>query len=418
MDYNQALQFIHNTNNFSAKPGLSRIAELCNLLGNPQDDLKFIHVAGTNGKGSTVTMIACALEDAGYKVGKFTSPYVFDFRERIEINGQMIEKDELAKHTQTVMDATLRMSEKPTEFEIVTAIGFLYFKDQNCDFVVLEVGLGGRFDATNIIKSPEACVICSISLDHTHILGDSEQKIAAEKAGIIKSGCPCVVYCANSEGVTQVFKAKCKELCSPFYTANTHKLKILATKDDKNNFVYNDMRFAMSFLGKHQVYNALNAICALEVLKIDQKHIISGINRAKAHARYDVINKNPRVIVDAGHNRDGIEQLLKTLKSDKKVDDITVIFGMVKDKAYQYAIREIASVAKTMICLKPDSPRALSAFDMKNIAEMFCTDCHAFDTPDKAVSLAIKKAGKNGTILVCGSFYIIENVVKELNNLL
>ncbi len=418
MDYNEALQFIHGTNNFSVAPSLSRIAELCKRLGDPQDSLKFVHVAGTNGKGSTVTMIACALEDAGYKVGKFTSPYVFDFRERIEINGQMIEKDDLAKHTKTVMDKVIDMSEKPTEFEIVTAIGFLYFKEQNCDYVVLEVGLGGKYDATNIIKKPVVSVICSISLDHTHILGDSEEKIAAEKAGIIKSGCPCVVYCANSESVTQVFKAKCKEMDSPLYCANTQSLKLLASKDDKNIFDYNGVRYNTTFFGKHQVYNALNAICALEILNIDTKYIVSGVNRAKAHARYEIINQKPRVIVDAGHNRDGIEQLLKTLKADKKVDDITVIFGMVKDKAHQYAIREIASVAKTMICLKPDSPRALSSFDMKNIAEMFCTDCHAFDTADKAAKLAIKKAGKSGTILICGSFYIIENVVKELNALL
>ncbi len=418
MDYNKALQFIHGTNNFSAKPGLSRIAELCNKLGNPQNNLKFIHVAGTNGKGSTVTMIACALEDAGFKVGKFTSPYVFDFRERIEINGHMIEKDELVKHTKTVMDIAEQMNEKPTEFEIVTAIGFLYFKDQNCDYVVLEVGLGGKFDATNIIEKPEVSVICSISLDHTHILGETEEKIATEKAGIIKADCPCVIYCQNSEKVTQVFKDTCKYLGSPLYTANTQNLKTLTSKDDKNAFDYNGMRFNMTLLGKHQIYNALNAICALEVLKIDSKHIISGINRAKAHARYEVISQKPRVIVDAGHNRDGIEQLLKTLKTDKKVGDITVIFGMVKDKAYQYAIREIASVAKTMICLKPDSPRALSSFDMKNIAEMFCTDCHAYENPTDAVTHAVKKAGKTGTILVCGSFYIIENVVKELNILL
>ncbi len=418
MNYQEALQFIHKTHNFSAKPSLNRIAELCKRLGNPQNDLKFIHVAGTNGKGSTVTMIACALEDAGFNVGKFTSPYVFDFRERIEINGNMIKKDELAKHTKTVMEACSDMDKSPTEFEIVTAIAFLYFKAQKCDYVVLEVGLGGRFDATNIIEKPEVSVICSISLDHTHILGDSEEKIALEKAGIIKKDCPCVVYCANSESVTQVFKDKCKEMNSPLFTANIECLDILTAKDDKNVFDYKGTRYTTELFGRHQIYNALNAISALEILKIDTNHIVSGINRARAHARYEIINQKPRIIVDAGHNRDGIEKLLKTLKADKKVSDVTVIFGMVKDKAYQYAIREIASIAKTMICLKPDSPRALTSYDMKNIAQMFCTDCHALDEPQKATQLAIKKAGENGTILVCGSFYIIESVVKEFNKIL
>ncbi len=418
MDYQEALQFIHKTHNFSAKPSLSRIAELCKRLGNPQKDLKFIHVAGTNGKGSTVTMIACALEDAGFKVGKFTSPYVFDFRERIEINGQMIEKDELAKHTKTVLEASVDMDESPTEFEIVTAIGFLYFKSKMCDYVVLEVGLGGRFDATNIIEKPEVSVICSISLDHTHILGDSEEIIAIEKAGIIKNGCPCVIYSNNSDSVTQVFKEKCRQMNAPLYTADINTLKILAPKDDKNIFDYKEIRYNTELFGEHQIYNALNAITALEILQIDTKHIVSGVNRACAHARYEIINQKPRIIVDAGHNRDGIDKILKSLKSDKKVGDVTVIFGMVKDKAYQYAIREIASVAKTMICLKPGSPRALSSFDMKNISEMFCSDCHGFDDPHKATELALKKAGKNGTILVCGSFYIIESVVKEFNKIL
>ncbi len=414
MNYSEALQFIHGTNNFSAKPSLTRIAELCKRLGNPQKDLKFVHVAGTNGKGSTVTMIACALEDAGYKVGKFTSPYVYDFRERIEINGQMIEKCELAEIAATVKDACCGMCEQPTEFEVVTAIGFLYFKAQKCDFVVLEVGLGGRFDATNIVDSPEVCVICSISLDHTQILGDTEEKIAFEKAGIIKKSCPCVVYPANSEQVTNVFKEQCQKMNAPFKVADVSALKILAPKDDKNVFEYKKTRFNTVFYGKHQVFNALNAISALETLGIDNKFIVSGVNRARAHARYEIINENPRVIVDAGHNRDGVEQLLNTLKSDKKAKDVTVIFGMVKDKAYQYAIREIASIAKTMICLKPNSPRALSVFDMQNIAQMFCTDCHGFDNEADAVALALKKSKKGGTILVCGSFYIIENVVKEL----
>lgn len=415
MNYNEALQFIHGTNNFSAKPSLSRITELCEKLGNPQKSLRFIHVAGTNGKGSTVTMIACALEDAGFKVGKFTSPYVFDFRERIEINGQMIEKDELAKHTETVMHACADMSQKPTEFEIVTAIGFLYFKEQDCDYVVLEVGLGGRFDATNIIEKPEVSVICSISLDHTHILGDTEEKIALEKAGIIKRGCPLVAYCKNSDSVTQIFKDKCDETGSEFKTANVNELSVLNCQDDKNVFEYKGTRYTTVLFGEHQIYNALNAICALELLGVDTKHVVSGIARASAHARYEIISKKPRIIVDAGHNRDGIKQLLNTLKADRNVGEMTVLFGMVKDKAYQYAIREIASIAKTMVCLKPDSPRALSSFDMKNIASTYCDDCYGFDNASEAVTLALKKAGKDGTILVCGSFYIIESVVKELN---
>jgi len=392
-----------------------RISELCDRLVNLQGGLNFVHVAGTNGKGSTVTMIACALEDAGYTVGKYTSPYVYDFRERIEVNGKMIEKDELAAIAKKVEAVCLEMDDHPTEFEVVTAIGFLYFKERKCDYVVLEVGMGGRLDATNIIKSPCVSVICSISLDHVQILGDTEEKIAGEKAGIIKNGCPCVAYANNSPSVTDVFKNKCKETQSGFYTADLSQLKTCPTENNKNVFMYKGVRYDTTLRGGHQVYNALNAITALEVMGIDGKHIVSGVNRANAHARYETVSEVPRVIVDAGHNKDGVEQLISTLKADDRIDGLTVIFGMLKDKAYQFAIREIASLATRMICVKPDSPRALSSFDMKNIAEMYCDECYGYDDARDAVDKALETVGENETILVCGSFYIIEKVVKELN---
>lgn len=416
MNYEQAEKFIHKTLNFGSKPGLERITELCQRLSNPQNDLKFIHVAGTNGKGSTVTMIACALEDAGFTVGKYTSPYVYDFRERIEVNGKMIPKDELAKITQIVEAECAKMDDHPTEFEVVTAIGFLYFKKMKCDYVVLEVGLGGRLDATNIITSPLASVICSISLDHIDILGDTEEKIAAEKAGIIKQGCPCVVYPKNNPSVTEVFENTCKRTDTKIYSADLSKLEKISVCDGKNSFVYNGVRYDTTLCGEHQIYNALNAITALNVLGIASEYIVSGVNRACAHARFETIHRNPRIIVDAGHNKDGVEQLLKTIKSDPDIKNLTVIFGMLKDKAYQFAIREIASIAKRMICVKPDSPRALSSFDMKNIAQMYCEECYGYDDAVSAVDTALKCTDNQDTILICGSFYIIEKVVKELNN--
>ena len=416
MNYEQAEKFIHKTLNFGSRPGLERITELCKRLGNPQNDLKFVHVAGTNGKGSTVTMIACALEDAGFTVGKYTSPYVYDFRERIEVNGKMIEKDELAQITQTVETECKKMSVHPTEFEVVTAIGFLYFKQRKCDYVVLEVGLGGRLDATNIITSPLTSVICSISLDHVDILGDTEEKIAAEKAGIIKNGCPCVVYPKNSASVISVFENTCKNTNSKIFSADLSQLEQITIRSDKNTFVYKGVRYNTTLCGEHQVYNAVNAITALEVLGIASRHIVSGVNRASAHARFETIHQNPRIIVDAGHNKDGVEQLLKTIKSDPDIKKLTVIFGMLKDKAYQFAIREIASIAERMICVKPESPRALSSFDMKNIAQMYCDECYGYDDAANAVTTALNCTDKQDTILICGSFYIIEKVVKELNN--
>lgn len=415
MTYEQAENFIHKTLNFGSRPGLERVSELCKRLGDPQNELKFVHVAGTNGKGSTVTMISCALEDAGYKVGKYTSPYIYDFRERIEINGQMISREDLADITERVSIECEKMDDHPTEFEIVTAIAFVYFKEQKCDYVVLEVGLGGRLDATNIITSPLISVICSISLDHVQILGDTEEKIAFEKAGIIKEGCPCVAYPLNSESVTAVFKKICSERKSKLYIPDISKLKIKSTVNNKISFEYMGNPYAPSLLGRHQIYNSLTAITALEVLGIDTKHIASGIARTTLHGRYEIISEKPRIIVDAGHNKSGIDSLLKALKNDKKIGGrLTIVFGMLKDKAYQYAIRELASIASRMICVKPDSPRALSSYDMKNIAEMFCTDCYGFDDAKSAVELALSDT--RGTILVCGSFYVIDKVVKEFNS--
>lgn len=413
MNYNEALEFIHKKQNFSAAPGLERMEKLCGALGDPQNELKFIHVAGTNGKGSTVTMIACALEDAGFTVGKYTSPYIYDFRERIEINGKMIGKSELSHLAQKVQKACLSLDEKPTEFEIVTAIAFLYFKRRGCDYAVLEVGLGGRFDATNIIKNPLVSVICSISLDHTSVLGNTEEKIAFEKAGIIKNGCPCVLYPVNSDSVTAIFKDICSRKNAPVYIPQLSKLTIKSTVNNKNVFDYKNARYSPAMLGRHQVYNAVTAITALEVLGIAQNCIISGIDRAAAYGRYEVISENPRIILDAGHNRSGIECLMKSIKNDKKIKGLTVIFGMMEDKDYPFAIREIASAATKMICITPDSPRALAADKAKQLAEMFCQQCYACDDIRDAVQRALTGLGK-GTILVCGSFYIIDKTVKEL----
>ena len=412
MTYSEAENFIHRVHNFAAKPGFERIRTLCEKLGNPQKDMKFIHVAGTNGKGSTVTMIASALEDAGYKVGKYTSPYVYEFRERIEINGEMISKEHLATVTEKVKAVCESMEESPTEFEVVTAIAFVYFKEQKCDYVVLEVGLGGRLDATNIIESPLVSVICSISLDHTQILGDTEEKIAYEKAGIIKKGCPCVLYPSNSEEVNDVIKKVCSERDSKLHTIDTSALKIGSTTTSKCTFEYKKNRYSPALMGNHQIYNALTAIMALEVIGISTEYAVSGIGRAKLHGRYEVISEEPRIIIDVGHNKGGIESLLKALKNDRKVKDLTVVFGTLKDKAYQFAIRELATRANRMICLAPDSPRALSAYDTKNIAEMFCTECYSFDDAEAAVSKALRF--KDSTIVVCGSFYIIDKVVKEI----
>lgn len=411
MNYDEAMAFIHKTQNFGSRLGLERMRELCALLGDPQERLKFIHVAGTNGKGSTVTMIACALEDAGYTVGKYTSPYVYDFRERIEVNGAMIGKDELAALTERVAAACGKMEDHPTEFETVTAIAFLYYLERKCDFVVLEVGLGGRLDATNVISAPVCSVICSISLDHTHILGDTVEKIAAEKAGIIKEGRPCVAYPANPPEVIRVFERVCKERGSELIIPQSGGVS--ANTDGTFSFTRDGVRFTPSLKGRHQAYNAMTALEALKCAGTDEKYAQSGIARAALHGRYETICEKPLTIVDAGHNPSGVDSLLKTLKSDRRVKSPTLIFGMLADKDYAYAIRALADVAARMVCVTPDSPRALPAEKAAEVASMFCGDVTAFEDTEDAVREALRGLG-GSTLVICGSFYVIDKTVKEL----
>ncbi|MBQ7970762.1 MAG: bifunctional folylpolyglutamate synthase/dihydrofolate synthase, partial [Clostridia bacterium] len=249
--YQEALDFIHSRKKFSGALSLDRIRALMEQLGDPQRALPCIHIAGTNGKGSTATMIATVLKKAGYKTGLFTSPFIHDFRERFMINGELIPKERLTALTAEVKNTCESLEaagkEAANEFEIVAAIGFLYFCRENCDIAVIETGLGGRFDATNIIEKPLASVICSISMDHTAILGDTIEKIAFEKAGIIKEHCPAILYHRNPTKATGVLKEACNEKNAPFFMAEAASLKVLDEKE--NSFTYKGAAYALSLQG-------------------------------------------------------------------------------------------------------------------------------------------------------------------------
>ncbi len=406
MNYDEALSFIHKNHNFSAPAGLCRIRELCSRLGDPQKELSFIHVAGTNGKGSTVTMLSCALEDGGYTVGSYMSPYVFDFRERISVNGKMIEKERLAALTERVAAAAEGMDTPPTEFEIVTAVAFLYFKERKCDRVVLETGLGGRLDATNVIENPLITVICSISLDHTEILGDTIEKIAFEKAGIIKPGCPCALYPANPDEAVKVIKDVCRKQKAELITADRGAFSLKS-----GSFEYRGVRYTPAMYGAHQIYNALTAVITLTALGLPTDKIASGIARARVRGRYEIISEKPRIALDAGHNRNGIDCLIKAIRADIRMKSPVVIFGMMKDKDYPYAIRELAQLASAFICVTPESPRALDAKNAREIAELFNLKSYACDSFGDAAALALDF---KRPIVVCGSFYIMDGLAKEL----
>ena len=239
MNYTGSVEYIHSLLRFGIKPGLERISELLSLLGNPQEKVKAIHIAGTNGKGSTSTMTANILKNAGYRTGLFTSPYVINFRERIRINGEMIPEDALAETVSRVKEKIDILNEQGTEiteFEAITAAAYLYFAEEGCDFAVMETGLGGRFDATNVITKPAICIITSISFDHTDILGDSLEKIAFEKCGIIKRNCPVVTSENQSSEAMQVIKKTCEEKSSPLFITDPQKATVISDTLGKTVF--------------------------------------------------------------------------------------------------------------------------------------------------------------------------------------
>ena len=328
MNYEQAIEFIHSTYKFGSKLGLDRIKRLMELLDNPQNSYKIIHVAGTNGKGSTCSLIHDVLMDAGYKTGLFISPYLEEFTERIQINKNHIDKESLSRITSLLKDKIdIMISEgydHPTEFEVVTAIGFKYFQEQNIDFLVLEVGLGGRFDATNVINKPLVSVITSISYDHMEQLGDTLEKIAFEKSGIIKDSSNVVIY-PQSENITSVIKDVAINKNATIYEAspqNIEKVKSDITgqwfKYLKND-VFNLPELKINLLGSHQILNALTALLALEIIKsegyiIRNENIKNGFLNCRFPGRFEIINKNPLIILDGGHNIDGINQFVKTVK--------------------------------------------------------------------------------------------------------
>ena len=420
MNGKEALQFIHGTLKFGSKLGLGRMRRLMSRLGNPQDELSFIHVAGTNGKGSTVTMIANMLSNAGYTVGKYVSPYVYEFGERISINGNLISEEQLAFHAARVKTACDAMAaegeDHPTEFEIVTAIGFCFFAAKKCDFVVLEVGLGGRFDATNVIRSPLLSVITSISLDHEKILGDTVEKIAGEKCGIIKKGVPTVVYPLHCETVLQVIKDHCAQNDAEFILPNDCEITIVSSEDEPNRFVYNGVEYTQKLQGRFQIYNAITAISAVKNLErrnlitiSADAYKIAGAECAMP-ARFETVCNDPLVIFDASHNPDGVKQFVRTIDGLKKQRTV-IIFGVLEDKNYQYAISEIAARADVFIAITPDNPRALAAEKTAEIARKYCNECYNASDISAAIDRAFSLL-QGGRLFVCGSFYIMENARK------
>ncbi len=424
MNCNEAIEYIHSLEKFGIKPGMERIRALCAGLGNPQDKLKIIHVAGTNGKGSTSTMIANILRQNGYNTGLFISPYVTDFRERIQYNGNMIEKTELAEcveRVKAVIENLALQGIQPTEFEALTATAFLYYEKKNCDFVVLEVGLGGRLDSTNVINAPYVSVITSISLDHTAILGDTIEAIAAEKCGIIKFGAETVAYPFQDEKAMEIIKNTCKERMNELRVPDVDRLRIDDEKLEGTYAEYDGIKFLLPLAGKHMVYNACMAIEAVRSLSrlainIPEDAIIKGIEKSVMPARMELIKKKPVVILDGGHNEGCANALCSFVKKHLAGKRIVMVSSMMADKDYQSYLRIVAPLADTFIATKADVPRALSSSELCENAKAFCKDCYDISDPQKAVAAARNILQPDDALIVCGSFYLAGEIRDTLIN--
>lgn len=412
MTYEQAVDYIHSLLVFGIKPGLERLNVLLERLENPQDNLKFIHIAGTNGKGSTSTMISNALISANYKTGLFTSPYVFDFCERIRINDINIPKQELARVVSRVKPIIDELSENGlviTEFEAITAVALLYFSEQKCDYAVMEVGLGGRFDATNVIKKPEVAVITSISKDHTNILGDTIAKIAFEKCGIIKDGTSVVTTSLQDNEALKVIEKTVKEKNANLTVADFDKVEILSEGKNGTDFIYKDKRYFVSLDGRHQVENAIGVIEALnKIEKVGYEDIAYSLKHTVMHGRMEQIGDN--VLIDGGHNEECSRALSSVLKSEYSDKEITAVIGMMADKDCEKYLSNVLPYCKNVIFTKPDNPRSESPERLSQYSKKYIDKISIEINP----KIAYHKAVENSQfVLVCGSFYLISDIFKD-----
>jgi len=420
MNYDEALNYIHSISWTFCKPGLERISELCKALGNPEKELKFVHVAGTNGKGSFCSMLSSILIKAGYKVGLYTSPFIYRFNERMRINGADIPDEVLARITERIKPVADKMADKPTEFELITAIAFEYFRSERCDVVVLECGMGGRLDSTNVISSPLLSVITGIALDHTAFLGDTVEKIAFEKAGIVKDPSP-LLFGGEDEAAEAVIKKRCEQFGADFYKTNYRALNVKGASLSGAVLDYEEFKdIKIKLLGLYQPRNVASVISAVKILRkrgldISDQALYEGLSSAEWRARFEIIGKEPTVIFDGAHNPEGIEAAVRSIKhyfGDKK---IVVFTGVLADKDYRFIAKKLSEVASYAFTITPDNKRALSASEYAEILSEYGVFATACGSITQALTLGKEKALSEDTALCClGSLYTYVDVINAL----
>ena len=416
----ETLKYLQFDNWEQSAPGLARSRELLGLLGNPEQKLKFVHIAGTNGKGSTAAMLASVLQRAGYRTGLYTSPHLLRFHERMRVNGEEIDDRSLIALTNTVRDAAAQMREMPTGFEIMTAIAFLYFVQERCDIVSLEVGLGGRMDSTNVIPAPEVCVVTNIGLEHTTILGDTLEKIAAEKCGIIKRGAHAVLF-GQTEGVETVAREKCAQEGVTLTITAQEKLERISSSLDGQVFKYRGRGpYHLRLLGEYQLLNALTVIDTCTALrsrgweKLTDEAIDAGLSAARWPGRLELLRRHPDFIVDGAHNPQCVDALMDSLAALYGGKKLIFLTGVLRDKDWQQMLRRALPLAKAFVVITPPSARALDENELADwLHAQGIEAVPAADTAD-GVRRALAMAGKDDAICSWGSLYFTGEVRRVL----
>lgn len=419
MKYDEIVNYIESSMKFGCRPGLERTAKLLDFLGNPHKKLRLIHVAGTNGKGSTTAMIANILSCAGYSTGMYTSPHLYRNTERMTIDGREITEEDFAGYAQEVLDKVKQMREsgleEPTQFEMYTAMALLYFERKNVDFAVIEVGLGGRYDATNVID-PLLSVITSISLDHMDILGDTIEKIAFEKAGIIKEGGTVILYPQLFHETEAVVEQVCRERNAKLIKAEVSSLELKSYNEsgqivDFQYMNYDIPAIKLPLIGDHQIKNAAVALAAIAELdkagyNVGSEAVRRGLETVSWPCRLSIVSKEPLMLIDGAHNEDGIDSLRSALSKYFSSKKIIFVIGMLKDKDYENAVRKLMPMANYAIATEPLSERSLSADAMAEAVKPYCS--RVITEPDiaKAIAAAKELCDKESMICICGSLYL------------
>ncbi len=419
MNINETIAYIQSVQWKGSLPGLERPQELLRRMGNPEKELKYIHIGGTNGKGSTAAMTASILRKAGYKTGLYTSPHIHRFHERIRIDGQDISDEDLIAVTEYVKPLAEAMEDAPTEFELVWCIAVEYFKRKGCDVVVTEVGMGGELDATNVIGVPEVAVLTNIGLDHTDFLGDTLEKIAQTKAGIIKPGGHAVMYPSTSS-VEALLTDICKQRNVSLKITDFERLHSISHGLEGQVFdCGNRKALELPLLGEHQMFNAAVALNIVDTLmekgwNITEDHIRQGMKDVSWPGRFDIACREPLFIIDGGHNPQCLEALVKNIEDYLPGRRIVGLTGVLADKDYGDMYKPMLPLISQFVCITPPSDRKLEAAELAKHLQKAGAKAVACETIEQGVQKAKELAGTDGVVLCFGSLYSIGTIRNAL----